>query len=86
MAYGNNGIETGWLIELRLEGEGYPKWWTGHIPNGMVSEWTNNSLKAIRFSRKIDAENVMIGVFGISSDGGDFDMPSEIIATSHEWG
>lgn len=60
-------IETGWLIERT--NEGIPHWWTG-------SSWTTDSLAAIRFARKCDAEAVIRGVLG------EF---CKATATEHQW-
>lgn len=43
--------ETGWLIES--PGSGQPHWWPGGYP------YTADSLKAVRFARREDAEAVM---------------------------
>lgn len=47
-------IETGWLIENRYTPG--PSWWRG---TDSPEQWTPDSLKAVRFCRKQDAEAAM---------------------------
>jgi hypothetical protein len=63
--------EVGWLIEHLTE----PIWWTGWP--GSVSDsdfWTNDSLKAVRFARREDAETIA-----------HFDFDGECRVTEHMW-
>ena len=71
--------ESGWLIELPMT-KGVICWWAGNgggdYPYGIV--WTEDSMKAVRFSRREDAEKVIVGL-------GQWHLDQEPIATSHEW-
>jgi hypothetical protein len=72
-------IEEGWLIELF--GRDRPLWWGGIHPeiDTSLPEWVDDSLSAVRFSRKVDAEMVMAGVLGLK-------IPSpNVQATEHSW-
>ena len=62
-------METGWLVEIF--GVGQPKWLT---VDGSGFSWTIDSIQALRFSRKMDAEMVA-GVFHILKP----------IVTEHQW-
>ena len=65
--------ESGWLIENSQYGEG-PHWWTGHMFDD--DDWTKDSLQAVRFSRKEDAQKIIDYIgwnYGIT-------------ATAHQWG
>ena len=62
--------ERGWLIERKDKPQ--PVWWMGHSSRGM--EWTPNSLEAIRFARKIDADMVNVSLLGSCGE-----------ATEHAW-
>ena len=76
--YGDNGIQTGWMIENKING--YPMWWTGCHNIAGINEWDIESLNCVRFCRKEDAEMVIVGVLGLK-------IPSEnILATDHQWG
>jgi hypothetical protein len=92
MAYGDKGIETGWLIEVTpklyevlisagCHFDSCPIWWNG-IDGTLATtenpEWTNDSNIAIRMARKEDAERVIKG-WGYSPENPWF------IVTSHEW-
>lgn len=75
-------IETGWLIEFNDAGR--PKWF---CPNGTFSD---DSLKALRFARKEDAEAFLIAGFCQMDD--DFTTASlfyperdSYCVTEHEW-
>lgn len=49
--------ETAWLIESRISyGDGRPRWWMG---TGNPAPWTADSLEAVRFCRRRDAEAAM---------------------------
>lgn len=62
--------EVGWLIERRKP---TPEWL--FVPEWAGFDWTNDSLKALRFSRREDAEQILKM------------MESEdAIATEHGWG
>lgn len=65
--------EYGWLVEIAYT-DGTPHWWSGR---GGDDCWTKNSLDAIRYARKEDAEKV-IEYFGWTSP--------PVIATEHQWG
>lgn len=71
--------EYGWLIEYTGI-HGAPLWWTGdHIEHGANKEWSGDSLQAVRFARKVDAEMVMVGVLGLK-------LPSpNVKAIEHNW-
>lgn len=61
--------ETGWLIEWPPSPDSQPRWWSP------IHGWTIDSLRAIRYGRKEDAEAaIKTGVFV----GG-------VIATEHMW-
>lgn len=62
-------METGWLIEGRTNMNNVPIWFAGE------SCWTTDSLRAIRFARKVDAEKMM-----------SFFRDSTSVATEHQWG
>lgn len=62
-------VETGWLIE-RVPSTGVPHWWDG-------CGWTTNSLAAVRFARKCDAQAVIDNVMGAFY---------KTTATEHQWG
>lgn len=70
--------ESGWLIEYHFDSE--PRWWTGdHLAHSEQEEWSKDSLQAIRFSRKVDAEMVMVGVLGLK-------LPClNVVACEHGW-
>lgn len=63
--------ERAWLIESRFTPA--PTWWTG---TDHPAPWTRDSLKAVRFCRKCDAEAAMA-----SLQDGHFCFVSE-----HQWG
>lgn len=71
IAAANPAPETGWLIELR---GGPPQWWYLGEDGEDGQGWTSDSLKALRFARKQDAE-AYIGNVGWT----------EAFATEHEW-
>ena len=93
MAYGDNGIETGWLIEATqneydvliragCKFDSFPVWWNGidgTIATIANPEWTSDCNQAVRFSRKEDAYRVISG-WGYSP------VNHWFMATSHEWG
>jgi hypothetical protein len=71
--------ETGWLIETTLTGGAPhqingPAWVT--VKLGLF-DWTNDSLEAIRFSRKEDAEKLIPRIAELWS--------GTLNATEHEW-
>ena len=70
--------DYGYLIEYI--GPKGPEWWTGdHIPRDGPAEWSQDSLQAVRFRRKEDAEMVMVGVLGLK-------LPSpNVKAIEHNW-
>jgi hypothetical protein len=74
-------IESGWLIEYHFNGYDNPRYWSGdHIEHEGQEEWTLDSNSAVRFSRDVDAEMVMVGVLGLK-------MPAHIVcAHEHQWG
>ena len=78
MAWGDKGIETGWMIESNINGQVW--WWTGcHDIDGM-NEWSTNSNDCVRFCRKEDAEMIIVGVLG-------YKIPStNLYASEHQWG
>jgi len=63
-------IERGWLIERRQAS--CPQWATA---NDTGFSWTADSLQAIRFSRRSDAEQIA-AILGDDADA----------VTSHQWG
>jgi len=70
-------METAWLIEMPLKSVGGPPvWWTGRYTGHMTDPWTLDSLQAVRFCRKQDAEAVMAGTIRLK----------EAVATEHIWG
>ena len=48
--------ETAWLIEESASG---PVWWTGKRP-GTEDQWSRDSLEAVRFSRRGDADRARL--------------------------
>jgi hypothetical protein len=72
--------ETAWLIEIPMKSVGGPPmWWTGSWNGGKVlSPWTEDSLLAVRFCRKEDAEKVINGT-NLLKD-------TTAVATEHIWG
>lgn len=63
--------ETGWLVEHQ---NGGPCWW-GQTPDGEDAfGWTKDSLKALRFARKEDAEAYIAEVGW-----------NDVTATEHQW-
>jgi hypothetical protein len=79
--YGDNGTESGFLIEYHFDDRNGPHYWSGdHIGHEAQEEWTLDSNSAVRFSRKADAEMVMVGVLGLK-------LPAlNVRAELHEWG
>ncbi len=74
-------IESGWLIErVPITNNGILYWSGDHIEHECQEEWTLDSNSAVRFSRDVDAEMVMVGVLGLR-------LPGVIVkAVEHEWG
>ena len=66
--------ETGWLIELQRRSSP-PTWWSLADTEGEGGYFTPDSLKALRFARKEDAQ-VYIDDIGWT----------EAIPTEHQWG
>jgi hypothetical protein len=68
--------EKAWLIESRFKNANGPLWWQGTLraPSG----WTNDSLEAVRFARKQDAEAAMYGLEGQD--------PRMMFVSEHIWG
>lgn len=70
--------EIGWLIEVVRAGR--PAWWAGDdIDDPGVAAWTWDSLEAVRFARKADAERVICGLLVNSLEA------PEMRATEHVW-
>jgi len=68
-------MEIAWLIEANHFD--YPQWWAGSWGEGSPGNgWTNDPLKAVRFSRKEDAIAVIVGTI----------RSGFITATQHQWG
>lgn len=66
--------ETGWLVERKM---GVPHWWGRHTPTLEDEDafgWTDDSLRAIRFARKEDAEAYIEEVGW-----------NDVIASEHMW-
>ena len=63
-------VETGWLIEMTATS--IPMWWAAHSCG--EGAWTNDSNKAVRFSREQDAMAV-IKYNNLMAN-----------ATEHQWG
>lgn len=72
IAAANPVPETGWLIELRGNS---PQWWSLTDTEGEGGYFTNDSLKALRFARKQDAEAVIEDIGW-----------TEAFASEHQWG
>lgn len=74
-------IESGWLIEYHFNDRNGPHYWSGdHIAHEARIEWTTDSLSAVRFARKVDAEMVIVGVLGLR-------IPAiNVFAAEHQWG
>ena len=71
-------METAWLIEIPMSTFGGPPvWWAGNYRTGSLNDsWSEDSLKAVRFSRKEDAQAVIDGTLRLK----------EAVATEHQWG
>jgi len=73
---GEGKEEEGWLAELRsgvLDKDG-PSWWQIDPTEEDGGGWTKDASRALRFARKIDAENYI------------YDMGwTEVVATDHIW-
>lgn len=68
---GGPSLESGWLVE---NDNGGPCWW-GRTPDGEDAfGWTKDSLMALRFARKEDAE-AYIEEIGWN----------DVVATEHQW-
>ena len=67
--------ESGWLVEWARPNKTALWWDSEQCPDG----WTTDSNKAIRFSRKVDAEKAMRLVFKDSK------ILNALSATDHEW-
>jgi hypothetical protein len=63
--------ETGWLIELRGQS---PQWWYLGDDGEDGQGWTRDSLKALRFARKQDADAYIENVGWTGA-----------FASEHEW-
>ena len=63
--------ETGWLVELRGN---FPQWWYLGEDGEDGQGWTRDSLKALRFSSKQDAEAYIENIGW-----------TEAFASEHEW-
>jgi len=73
-------MNNGWMIEYHFDDTNGPHFWTGDYINhtGKI-EWTTNPNHGVRFSRKCDAEMVMVGVLGLK-------LPClNVLAVEHEW-
>lgn len=72
--------EYGWLIEYHFDDRNGPHYWSGdHIAHPGREEWTTDPNSAVRFSRKADAEMVMVGVLGLR-------VPAlNVFAAEHGW-
>jgi hypothetical protein len=64
-------VETGWLIEMR---SGTPQWFYPGEDGEDGQRWTTDSLEALRFARKVDAEAYIedLGWTGV-------------VASEHQW-
>lgn len=73
--------ETGWLIEAPPAESRPPMWWA-------AGGWTPDSLLAVRFSRRVDAERVISYLRSSSSSLVALRDPlvDSAIATEHGWG
>lgn len=69
--------EVAWLIETR-DHHGKPRWWGEWNSDGLC-DWTFDSLKAIRFCRKEDAERAIAMAEWIDV------MREDCSATEHAW-
>ena len=65
--------ETGWLLESSHI-DGSPYWLALDATTEDGWEWTKDSAKALRFCRKIDAENYIIDIGWTA-----------VTATEHSW-
>jgi len=71
---GSGKVESGWLLEGKGK-DGYPDYFKGS-PSCADYTWTRDSLEAIRFSRKEDAEAIKMTFLK--------DIGCE--AVEHQWG
>lgn len=73
--------ETAWLVEYNVHNY-HPRWWGFNSP-GKYAEWYSDSNRAIRFSRKEDAERMRLYIIENSSLKGDKLYESQITVTEH---
>lgn len=75
-------VENGWMMERRGFNGKHHEWWTGiHGVEGLedMGEWSDDSLKCVRFARRVDAEMVIAGVLNLR-------ISNNVLATEHGWG
>jgi hypothetical protein len=76
--------ERAWLVEWKAHGYG-PQWWGfNHEPHARA-DWCCDANKAIRFSRREDAERMRLHVIAVAGLTGRHDYERSITATEHEW-
>lgn len=73
-------MESGWLIEITIMNR--PQWFLAVGPRGAL-EFTVDSNRAIRFSRKIDAENSIKNLMNHCNMI--FANKPQLTATEHQW-
>ena len=76
--------ERAWLVEWKAHGFG-PQWWGFNYAPGKHADWCSDANKAIRFSRKEDAERMRLHIIAVFGFTGRHDYERSISATEHAW-
>lgn len=76
--------ERAWLVEWKAHGYG-PQWWGFSYEPGKHGDWCADSLKAVRFARKADAERMRLHIIAVAGLTGHHAYEQSISATEHEW-
>jgi len=76
--------ERAWLVEWKAHGYG-PQWWGFNYAPGRNADWCADANKAIRFSRREDAERMRLHIIAVAGLTGMHDYERSITATEHEW-
>ena len=76
--------ESAWLVEWKAHGYG-PQWWGFSYEPGKHGDWCADSLKAVRFARKEDAERMRLHIIAVAGLTGHHAYEQRITATEHEW-
>lgn len=76
--------EVAWLIEWKDGGQG-PQWWGFSHSPGVRANWCHDPNKAIRFSRREDAERMRKHVIAVAGLTGHAAYERCVNATEHMW-